>query len=331
MQKTILPFFLLFFLSTGEMKAQTMQLIDGEYMPVKMIIMGNDTAYMIDSPGDSLMQAYDYKGAILEYQKVAKRHPGLFAYNYACALSIDGQLDSAFTYLELKMEADTSQFDISSSLYALSDPDFLPLRKDPRWAVFRDKLLAKYIAHNPAAIKDIPLAEKLWDIMALDQAYYFEIQIVQKKVGNGSSVEKALWQLKDPINKRNELELDSIVQVKGWPKISQVGKLAASAAFLVIQHSTLELQQKYLPTIQRLCEQKEADWGSYALMYDRVQIGLGKPQRYGSQIKFNDVSQKFELFPIEDEKNVDKRRTEIGMSPLEEYVKSWNIEYKLPQ
>jgi hypothetical protein len=138
---------------------------------------------------------------------------------------------------------------------------------------------------------------------------------------------QALWTAKDELNQKNARELDSIIRVKGWPKISDVGQSGARAAFLIVQHSNLELQEKYLPTIKALCEIKEARWSGYALMYDRVQVLQKKPQLYGSQLDYNTSTQKFELFPIEDEKNVDKRRAEMGLGPLADYVSQWGIKY----
>jgi len=34
--------------------------------------------------------------------------------------------------------------------------------------------------------------------------------------------------------------------------------------------------------------------------------------------------------PIEDEPNVNKRRASVGLEPLEDYARHWDIEYKLP-
>ena len=59
------------------------------------------------------------------------------------------------------------------------------------------------------------------------------------------------------------------------------------------------------------------------MLLDRVLVGEGKPQVYGTQGKrFEDWKGKEpELEPIEDEANVDKRRAEVGLPPLAEYVK----------
>ena len=50
---------------------------------------------------DSLFNEGDIKGAVAEYNKMYRLKPGnrRIVYNYACALSRDGQIDSAFRYL----------------------------------------------------------------------------------------------------------------------------------------------------------------------------------------------------------------------------------------
>jgi len=164
-------------------------------------------------------------------------------------------------------------------------------------------------------------------MMALDQEYYYEIDIVEKKIGINSPVEEALWDQKEKINARNSDELDSIVSVKGWPKISVVGHFASISAFLIMQHSTTERQKKYLPTIKELCKKNEANWEDYALMYDRIEVSENRPQLYGSQAKYNEQTKQNEFFPIDDEKNVNKRRADMNMQPLEVYAQQFGIIY----
>ena len=67
-----------------------------------------------------------------------------------------------------------------------------------------------------------------------------------------------------------------------------------------------------------------------ALLEDRVALAQGKKQIYGSQIDQDPKSGKYSVAPIEDEPNVNKRRAAVGLGPLEEYVRHWDIEYKLP-
>lgn len=63
-------------------------------------------------------------------------------------------------------------------------------------------------------------------------------------------------------------------------------------------------------------------------MYDRIQTNENKPQKYGSQIKYNEATKSYELFPLLDETKVDEWRKEIGMRPLSEYVARWNIKFE---
>lgn len=60
-----------------------------------------------------------------------------------------------------------------------------------------------------------------------------------------------------------------------------------------------------------------------------LQTDGGEKRLYGSQIQR--TGDTFVIYPIEDEPNVNKRRAEVGLQPLEEYVKQWGIEYTLPE
>jgi len=60
-------------------------------------------------------------------------------------------------------------------------------------------------------------------------------------------------------------------------------------------------------------------------MYDRIQTNENKPQKYGSQVKYNEQTKKYELFSLEDESKVDEWRKEVGLCPLSKYVSQWGI------
>lgn len=288
-----------------------------------LLAQNSSTASINSATADSLHQLGDIKGAInifkLMYQRDGADFNGF--YNYACVLSADGQVDSAFKYLYIACTHDTSP-------NAFCDADFFTLRKDRRWNDFETYLISSLQKKSNNAIRDIEYAKKLWLMLANDQAYYDCIKTAQIKIGMNSTVVKALWDLKKRINDDNQKELEQMVEAKGWPKKSQVGEYAATAAFLVIQHSDAERQRKYLPAIKKLCEEQEARWSNYALMYDRVETSENKPQKYGSQLRFNDQTQKYELFPLLDETKVDEWRKEVGLGPLADYVASWHIKFE---
>jgi hypothetical protein len=276
--------------------------------------------------GDSLLENGNVKEAIIEYKRVyiVEKPEHFGAYNVAAAFSVDQQFDSAFKYLFLSLLTDTT-------VRACTDPYFLPLRNDKRWPVFADSVIAVVKAKNPNPVANLNLARRLWEMGAWDQAYYYEINIAEKKLGRDSPVVWALWNAKSKINTENVRLLDSILLIHGWPSIPMVGYYASQSAFLIVQHSDLERQTKHLPAIKLLCDSGKVSCSDYALMYDRTQILQDKQQLYGSQLRFNEKTGQHEFFPIEDEKNVNVRREQMGLGPIEEYAEYFGIKYEFPK
>lgn len=87
----------------------------------------------------------------------------------------------------------------------------------------------------------------------------------------------------------------------------------------VIQHSNLDLQQKYLPRFIVAAEEHKLKGELVAVMQDRIACWSGKAQIYGSQGSINENGI-FIPAPIEDDENVDSRRAAMGMIPLQEYI-----------
>ena len=58
-------------------------------------------------------------------------------------------------------------------------------------------------------------------------------------------------------------------------------------------------------------------------------INCNRPQLYSSQINYN--SETPEFFEIKDPKFIDKRRTESGLEPIEEFPKSRQLEWNIKQ
>lgn len=111
-----------------------------------------------------------------------------------------------------------------------------------------------------------------------------------------------------------------IVENIGWPTKNLVGEAASNYAFLILQHGDLPIQKKYFPLLEASAKRGEASLGHVALMQDRILVSEGKEQLYGTQFHaFN--GEKFRLYPIVDPKNVNKRRAQMGLGTLEEYMK----------
>ncbi len=179
-----------------------------------------------------------------------------------------------------------------------------------------------------------PLKAQLEKIYETDQGVRRKIGPAQEKYGNDSPEMQALWKEMIAVDEENRKAVIAIIEEHGWPGTSMVGPQASSAAFLVIQHipqEEKETMEKYLPLLREAAAKGEAEKSHLALMEDRVLMYNGQPQLYGSQLRMNNNTGKYELYTIEDEANVDKRREEMGLEPLADYMKRYGIEYKVPQ
>jgi len=70
--------------------------------------------------------------------------------------------------------------------------------------------------------------------------------------------------------------------------------------------------------------QQAADNGDMSMEYlsmtlDRIRFHKDEPQIYGTHTWINPESGEREVMPMEDEANVNKRRRELGLMPLERY------------
>jgi len=123
----------------------------------------------------------------------------------------------------------------------------------------------------------------------------------------------------------NEEQVTKIIDENGWLGISQVGEIANSALFLVIQHASVETQEKYFPLLKESAEKGESRLANMALMDDRIRMYRNMKQLYGSQTK--SVEGKAYVWPIEDAENVDQRRKEVQLQPLAEYLELLGLTY----
>src|SRR5688500_1167930 len=120
------------------------------------------------------------------------------------------------------------------------------------------------------------------------------------------------------IDQENTARMQEIVRQHGWPGPELIGRDGTEAAWLLVQHSTPEFQREMLPLVEKAYREKKLRGSNYALLLDRVRVHEGKPQVYGSQGRWENGV--LNLQPIEDVANVDQRRAEVGLGPLEEYL-----------
>lgn len=129
---------------------------------------------------------------------------------------------------------------------------------------------------------------------------------------------KAMWAPIEAADAENEKALLAMVPPEGWFLKSRYGPRAAQAAFTIVQHADLSLWRRFVPVLEPLVAKGEVDGQSYGLMYDRLAINEGRPQRYGSQMTCKDG--KYVVDRLEAPETVDERRKAMGFpETLAEY------------
>ncbi|PXW18032.1 hypothetical protein C8D70_101358 [Chryseobacterium sp. CBTAP 102] len=272
------------------------------------------------SEAHKLYQTKDYKMSTDLYSKAFKiesENPS-HLYNGACSSSLAGNTKQAFKWLNLSIEKGWTNLK-----HLNSDTDLENLHSKKEWGKTIEKLEEKLALLE--ANYDKPLQAELLAILEEDQKYRIQMNETQKKFGPESKEMNDLWKITIQKDSINLLKVKKILDEKGWVGKDKVGAQANSALFLVIQHSDLETQKKYLPMMKEAVTKGNASSDSLALLIDRIEIREGRKQIYGSQIGTNPHNKALYVLPLIDPDNVDKRRKEVGLGPISDYVKNWNL------
>ena len=124
------------------------------------------------------------------------------------------------------------------------------------------------------------------------------------------------------------VKAEAILQQFGYPGKSMVGITRQDHLWAVIQHAPPAKQEQYFPLIDEACKKGEMNKGAWALLVDRIKMNKGEPQIYGSQVVRDEMTGGWKFHIIEDEANVNKRRAEVGLKPLEEYAARMGVNWK---
>lgn len=240
-------------------------------------------------------------------------------YQSARALTQLGKTTQAFQNLNAAIKIGRNVIPLG---FLKRDTFLMPLHQYADW----NKLLENY--ERLDAGENYELYKELNKISELDQKYRRQSMEIARVEGWDSPKIKEIDKKMVEQDSLNLMRIEEIIAKYGYPGKTLVGG-ASSAAFMVIQHADLETQQKYLPLLQKAAEAGELSKSSLALLIDRVRVGEGKKQLYGTQYFRNEVTGEFEFKPIEDVENVNARRAEMGiMYSIEEYAKRFGIKWQ---
>jgi hypothetical protein len=126
----------------------------------------------------------------------------------------------------------------------------------------------------------------------------------------------------------NVIYLKKMLAKRGWPTLSRDGEETGTNAWLIAQHADddRDFQAYALGLMEKLLPAGEVNGRRYALLYDRVALARGGPQRYGSQFTQSDAGC-LAPQPLENPEAVDDRRRAVGLPPLADYAKELEQAY----
>jgi hypothetical protein len=119
------------------------------------------------------------------------------------------------------------------------------------------------------------------------------------------------------LHERHNARLGALLAAHGWPGQALVGEAAAEAAWFIAQHAVLDLalQRRALALLSAAVERNDAPAWQMAMLTDRVRMGAGEPQVYGS-IHVGGENGELVPYETEDPENVEARRRAVGLPPL---------------
>lgn len=118
----------------------------------------------------------------------------------------------------------------------------------------------------------------------------------------------------------------SILESCGMPGLDQLTQTQFNAIWMVLHHSPeSQYMKKYFPLLKEAKEKGDMRPGDFATVQDRVLMNKRKPQIYGTQIS------RGRLYKLKDPEYVNQRREEVGLSPIEDYLRFFDIDFEVEQ
>lgn len=273
----------------------------------------------LTTKADSLFMAGEYEASSQTFGEallLTDFVQGVHLYNGACAAAMAGDTETAFSRLFSRVNLEKNWY----TDYLENDDDLVSLHNDERWKALTDTMSVR--KRRIEANFDKPLRRRLQMIYKTDQEVRIAFMAARNKQHHDSIAEAEALKEMQRVDKINQEQICKILDTRGWVGSDKVGD-AVSTYWAVIQHSGLDIQKKYFPLFQEAAKKGDISKEGLAMMDDRINMFEGKPQRYGSQIA-DDGNGGRVVYQLLDASKVDEWRSEMGMEPLDDYLKKMN-------
>lgn len=163
--------------------------------------------------------------------------------------------------------------------------------------------------------------------ISLRDAYIDSFGVDSKK----AQVQQEIYERNHAIN---EKKVRHILDTQGWPDIDRIGEQGNRTICNVIQHSDNEVRVLYLPLMRKAVADGNLSPQYLVRAEDRIATERGDLQVYGGQMKYYPETKSFNVWPVYDPENIDKRRAAIGLEPISEFLKlrfdfEWDLDEQI--
>jgi len=170
---------------------------------------------------------------------------------------------------------------------------------------------------------DSVLIRKIDTMFKYDQFWrieYLKINKKEKSVYDAETIQKR-WTTTDSLN---EIQAKAIIKRYGYPGYNLVGEVSDNF-WAIVQHcdNDVPFQEHVLALMKVQVAKNNASKEKYAYLVDRILVNKNEKQIYGTQLQKNSKTGKFLPFPLKYPKSVNTLRKEIGLEPLEVYLKNF--------
>ncbi|GHF94488.1 TPR end-of-group domain-containing protein [Thalassotalea marina] len=214
------------------------------------------------------------------------------AYNMACCAALKGDIENAFSYLELSIEKG-----FKDHQWMIKDSDLTSLHQDSRWA----ELVQQATDAETLYLSKINV--ELYELYQADQS--------------DRQSETIDWNI---VGKRDEMRQARVHELLSANKLSHGDDFFHAA--MVMQHGGSSKDYKLanelsLKAAELNPSNKTAKWLACAAE-DRYLQSIGKPQIWGTQYKKQNKDAPWTLEPFDQTVKTDKQRVEMGVRTIKE-------------
>lgn len=209
--------------------------------------------------------------------------------------------------------------------FIFNDPMLVSLHADDRWEPLLEVI--KTNKANADAKLDMELVTMLNSIQELRMQQQQQEYDVYQKSGIFSQDlqnQNYIRRVNDSIHLSRVL---SILDSRGWPGDAEIREGGGQTIAMILSLADIKTREKYLPMLRDAVKLGKTSGETLASYEDDLSSQKYGRQIYGSNVRYDQETQQYYVGPLEDPDNVDKRRKEIGIQPLGEYLKYFKIKW----